>query len=154
MTTPTSSDAVTFNDFPASASQRYARDQRDYDPSIIADSKLAPRQTEAAATAPYVVSKEYEEKFTIGLLTTWAVFPALSGTLASSILTYRLIPSLGTTETLQNLFEKFTAAKDTVSPDPHDHQAYQAIYDLLHLLTSLSRTFDLINAQRNRYHRG
>ena len=166
-------EGITTDNYPPEAYQRYARDQRDLDTSFTTDSQFTPRRTEISVGTPYIPTGE-EERFSVGQTTIWATFETLSNPLASPIFTYLLAPSLGTSEKLQNLLDRFTALKDkdkdknkdegkdkdeenekdAISLDPHLQQSYQTLSTFLKLLVSLSRTFDLINAERNRYHRG
>ena len=148
-------------------SRRYARDQEQLEESkLIEDSKFIPQKTEVFLLKPHF-SPELQEYFLPTSQTKWAVFdpPPEYTTLAGSLFTYQLIPSLGDSEKQDANTDKLEALEDTLSKhkqskkrDQQDQQEEEkerkTLLNLLKTIGRFDRTLQVINSRRNQFQRG
>jgi len=145
---------LTIDNLPIDASNRYAKDQKELDRGIIEGSKLF--QSKPDTTAPATPYFRVEEGFSVGTLTRWATFtlPSDFAIHAARLYSYLLIPSLGTSDDLQETLDKLEALEKAVPQDKTPQYEYKTVHSLIKLLVDSSRTFDLIKGRCNQYHKG
>jgi hypothetical protein len=137
------------------ASNQYAKGQQSLDLRLVEESRFLPSKIEGGL-APYIPG-EGEESFTIftiGRASIWAAFtppPKYDATIYH-LYTYTLIPSLGTSEQLQALDDKFETVEKKITREKE--REYKKLRALIKHLLSSSRTFELIKSRCNQYQRG
>jgi hypothetical protein len=143
---------LTIDNLGVDASKQYARNQQELDLYQKEDSRIIPRKTEVTVTTPYAPS-EYESKFSIGRITNLAMFhqPAGSAATAGRLFTYQLVPSLGSLDTQETLFDRIAAMTPA---DPTTKKEQILIHNLLQTLVSRGQTFEQIRTRRFQYQKG
>lgn len=148
------------------ANERYAKDQKLFEPKFIEESRLIPQKTEVSVLKPYV-SIEFEQLFSLGKQIPWAIFSPPPNYYAETkpLFSYQLIPSLGGYEKqeadedklqgLEDLLKKPHKQQDqNLSDEEEEEKERQVLLSLFQCINKLDKVLSLINSRRNQYQRG
>ncbi|HSX38848.1 MAG TPA: DUF5399 family protein [Chlamydiales bacterium] len=150
------------------AYNRYAKDQTFLDERLIKEAQYIPQKAERSVTTPYTPS-EFDQMFSISKSVSWAHFappPNYAG-YGNALFSYQLVPSLGNYEKLESnsdMIESLEAIlhntdqeRDEKKRDQEqesDEKEREILASFFQCLGKLNKALTMINALRNRYHKG
>ncbi len=155
----------TIDNLGTDSSVRYAKDKELLDLRMLEDSKWVSKRIEISVTKPYVPS-DFDKLFLAAPKTQWAAFslPPAFEAQRSTIFSYQLIPSLGSSEEQEADMEKLMALEDALHKEKKQGKGDQnqqeeeserkRLLAFLKCLQQLDKALVFINSRRNQYQRG
>ena len=159
-----SSDAKTIDNLGVDLSVQYARSQQDVDVKLMRESRSVPIHTQVTTTEPSFPS-HIEELFALNKKNiSFARFKAPEGFHSHQlpIVTYQIVPSMGSFEKQEVNKEKVDAMKDEEGKrDKKDEEAESEelkeiaiVTKMLDKMGLLDKYLGMINSRREQYHKG
>lgn len=152
---------ITVDNLGIGASNDYATRQEQYETYLKEIGAITPAGT-PSSQPPAVPTIDtatpalapLAKAFDIGKAALWATLPQLATFSSARLFSFELAPSLGTSDDLADLKEKFESLKTDSRLEPSEQATLKVLCSLINLLYHLQRIFEDIEGKRNQYQRG